>query len=82
MSPRPPGSVVTLTNDRPGSGREGPEEGDVLETRTGRRYLIVERRPVGEHRARYSCVVMDPADPYPPGAVRWSWEWTPRTRRR
>lgn len=81
MGAKPPGSVVTLANHRPGSWAEGPHEGDVLETRTGRRYLITDRRKVGD-RASYTCVVMHPDDPYPDQAVRFSWEWTPRRRRR
>lgn len=76
MAGKPPGSVVSLLNHRPDSWANGPEVGDVLETRTGRRYLIVDRRKVGR-RASYSCLVMHPDDPYPDG-VRFTWEWAKR----
>lgn len=78
MGAKPVGSVVGLTNHRPGSWANGPHEGDVLETSTGRRYLITDRRPVGRDRAAYTCIVMDPADDYPPESVRFSWAWSKR----
>lgn len=80
MATAAPGSIVTLTDAGPIEG--GPEPGDVLETRTGRRYLLLERTPSGKAGARYRCVVMDPADEYPEGSVRFSWAWTPREPRR
>lgn len=80
MGAQPPGSIVQLSDPGPIEG--GPMAGDVLETSTGRRYLILERGQLGRRGARYRCAVMDPADPYPEGSVRFSWAWAPRPRRR
>lgn len=79
---KPSGSIVSLACHTPGSISSGPETGDVLETSTGRRYLIIDRPPLGRDRCRYVCIVMDPADDYPPDSVRWDWTWSPRHRRR
>lgn len=81
MAPRPPGSIVTLTDLEPRCGG-GPEPGDVLETRTGRRYLIDRISPGSGRSRRLSCVVMAPDDPQPEGAVRFTWSWAPRPKAR
>ena len=71
----PAGSIVKLRVE----GKEYVAEvGDVMETRTGRRYLILEARPSGRHRVVYSCAVMAPEDEHPEGAVRFEWEWARR----
>lgn len=76
MTAAPAGSIVKLTDLARRAG--GPEAGDVLETRTGRRYLILEARPQGRHRVVYACAVMAPEDEHPEGAVRFEWEWARR----
>jgi hypothetical protein len=74
-----PGSVVKLHADASRNGG-APEPGDVLETSTGRRYLIDTICGTTRRRHLLVCVVMHPDDDYPTGAVVWRWKWTTRNR--
>ena len=68
------------------SGQD-PNVGDVLETSTGRRYLITRfrlSRPVnGKTKVRaFETVVLPKDEPLDRGAKVHRWEWGKRTRRR
>lgn len=76
-----PGEPAQLYYDLPLD--DTPVEGDVVETSTGRRYLIVELRAVKSlhRRARGECrwmlqtVVMEPSAPVPADATVWPLHW-------
>lgn len=78
------GEVAKLTYD---TSRQ-IEPGDVVETETGRRYLVDEARRgrerpdlIGWYRWRLTTIVMAEDDPYPMGAVVHTLIWYPRERR-
>lgn len=75
---RPPGALVVL---EPWWSGEGPEPGDVLESRTGRRWQLLEI-DTALGRRRFRCRVMAPEEPHPAGAVRFAWSWAPKPRPR
>lgn len=70
---RAAGEVVTLT---PWWGGQGPEPGDVLESRTGRSWQVLDVRPRGKVR-RLVCRVRAVDEPWPDGAVRFEYRWRP-----
>lgn len=83
---KPPGSVVTLGYDND----DEVEAGDVIETSTGRRYLVHEARRVRRRpgvavrwrfRWRLQCVVLDPDEAHPEGARVHELVWYDRGRR-
>mgnify|MGYP000638561123 CR=1 FL=1 len=75
MTAKPAGSPVTLTDH--GTAGNPPGPGDVLETSTGRRYLIVD--VTGElGRRRLACVVMAADEAAPDDAAVYGWTWARR----
>lgn len=60
------------------------DEGDVMETTTGRRYLVTAARFTTGKRPHWvlDCIVMFPADENPEGARVHGVVWFSRSRRR
>lgn len=84
---RSPGEEVKLRYQWRGPIDEHPVAGDVLESRTGRRYLVV--HVSGRHdqagrvlgRLTLKCLVMHPDDEYPEGARVSELVWDKRRAR-
>lgn len=64
-------------------GTHDVEVGDIIETSTGRRYLVTTaRRTAGtDPHWELDTVVMDPEDPYPEGCTVHGLQWFPRSKR-
>lgn len=84
---KPAGSEVKLTIDWGGEGDPDlPEPGDVLQTRTGRRYVIASFRRVASSkvpcRLKVVGVVMAEDEGEPDGARVFHLRWWERKRKR
>jgi hypothetical protein len=77
-----PGDTCRLTMDT-GDDPWGLDEGDVLYSPTGRRYLILEARRSPSIRGRFylSALVMAPEDDPPLGARAMHFSWHSRGKR-
>lgn len=65
------------------SGTHDMAEGDVIETTTGRRYLVTAARRTAGKDPHWECdtVVMHPDDENPEGATVHGLQWFPRSPR-
>ena len=75
---QPAGSIVRITFD----GLRRLEPGDVLQTKTGRGYVIMTVRVQqrGVHRGRQHLLCLVATEP-PPGAIVYPLRWYPRDRK-
>ena len=82
MRGRPPGSLVSLYYDSP----RRVEEGDVIQTPSGKRYRVESRRVQarGKHvgRQHFMATVLADDEPNPEGAVVHPIYWYDRSRSR
>ena len=78
-----PGEEAAITYAWKGDLADRPRVGDVLQTKTGRRYLILDARGGCSGGAmKLKCLIMDPDDSLPEGARVYPLHWNARKRRR
>jgi len=77
-----PGEEAAITYTWKGALADRPRVGDVLQTKTGRRYLIAGGNGLACATMRLSTVVMAPDDSLSEGARVYPLHWNARKRRR